>query len=517
MPARSFGCHRALPDRRVELYFKCCEALLDTWERNKDIKSSGLIGGLSWQVKLELLAGLAYWMHSETERLAAAEDDIIHQLRDALKADRLAEPETEENEARQFVETIRDRSGLLRGRGDGSLEFSHRTFQEYLAARHLAAMDEEDMIDAVMPHLHEAWWQEVHLLLFGHLGTGKEGSRKIERLTFCILDASPKPLPFLIPPRRSIFRLLYPGYWFPGWQLQRRISQLLGRDLAFAIRGYGDCAPTAKTSGLTERLQHELQQVLSRWRRDPDATSRATRNFKEAFETGSRFGPLAAALDTGLLAALKDSDFEVRMAATQALGPAGAGNPAVVDSLLAALKDSDANVRWFAARALGPAGAGNPAVVDSLLAALKDSDANVRWFAAEALGSAARGGEVSSLQLSRYLRRAFSTIYTFPPGVGAAVTALGQLTAGRQLPGYRWRSLKARRLRRERWKKLAIGTGIAAAIAAVLIFGGMWYAKLPEGDPKKAFLIAVPAVSGLFALLWKLWQVIRGGKKTPWD
>jgi hypothetical protein len=27
-------------------------------------------------MKLELLAGLAYWMHSETERLAAAEEDI---------------------------------------------------------------------------------------------------------------------------------------------------------------------------------------------------------------------------------------------------------------------------------------------------------------------------------------------------------------------------------------------------------------------------------------------------------
>lgn len=63
--------NRVLPERRVELYFKCCEALLDTWERNKDIRSSGLIGNLGWQEKLELLASLAYWMHGETERLAA--------------------------------------------------------------------------------------------------------------------------------------------------------------------------------------------------------------------------------------------------------------------------------------------------------------------------------------------------------------------------------------------------------------------------------------------------------------
>ena len=48
--------NRILPNRRVELYLKCCEALLDTWERNKAIRESGLIGRYDWQTKLELLA-----------------------------------------------------------------------------------------------------------------------------------------------------------------------------------------------------------------------------------------------------------------------------------------------------------------------------------------------------------------------------------------------------------------------------------------------------------------------------
>jgi hypothetical protein len=378
--------NRVLPDRRVELYFKCCEALLDTWERNKDIKSSGLIGGLGWQMKLELLAGLAYWMHSETERLAAAEDDIIHHLRDALKADRLAEPGQEEDEARQFVETIRDRSGLLQGRGDGSLEFNHRTFQEYLAARHLAAMDEEDMIDAVMPHLHEAWWQEVQLLLFGHLGTGKEGSRKIERLTFCILDASPKPLPFLMPPRRSWLRRVSTGRWLPSWQLQRRISLLLSRDLAFAVRGYCDCAPTARTSSLTQRLQHEIQRLLSHWRRDPDLMSTAIDNLSEAIGPGTRGGLLTEALTVGFLAALKDGESMVRSEAVKPLAFVGYGNPAVIEGLLGALKDSERWVRSNTVIWLGFVGDGNPAVVEALLGALKDSDVWVRSGAAQSLG-----------------------------------------------------------------------------------------------------------------------------------
>jgi hypothetical protein len=205
-------------------------------------------------------------------------------------------------------------------------------------------MDEEDMIDAVLPHLHEAWWQEVELLLFGHLGAGKEGSRKIERLTFSILDASPKPLSFLMRPRRSWLRRVSLGRWLPRWQLQRRIAQMLSRDLAFALRGCGDCAPTARTASLTERLQHEIQQLLSCWRRDPDLMSSAINNLVEAIGPTTRGGPLAETLRSNLLAASKDSEQEVRSAAARALGSAGAGHPAVVDALLAALKDSYSNV-----------------------------------------------------------------------------------------------------------------------------------------------------------------------------
>ena len=150
-----FRNNRVLPDRRVELYFKCCEALLDTWERNKDIRNSGLIGNFGLQQKLELLATLAHWMHSKAERLAAPEEEIVRRIAEALKADHQSDPGRAECEARRFIEAIRDRSGLLRGRGDGSLEFSHRTFQEYLAARHIAALDEEPMIDAAMAALKD--------------------------------------------------------------------------------------------------------------------------------------------------------------------------------------------------------------------------------------------------------------------------------------------------------------------------------------------------------------------------
>ena len=87
-----FRNNRVLPDRRVELYFKCCEALLDTWERNKDIKNSGLIGGFGLQQKLELLATLAYWLHGENERLSAPEEAIVQSIAVALTTDHHSDP-----------------------------------------------------------------------------------------------------------------------------------------------------------------------------------------------------------------------------------------------------------------------------------------------------------------------------------------------------------------------------------------------------------------------------------------
>ena len=84
------------------------------------------------------------------------------------------------------------------------------------------------------------------------------------------------------------------------------------------------------------------------------------------------------------------------------------------------------------------------------------------------------------------------------------------------LPGYRWRSLQGRRKRKERLYKLLKATGTGLAIGVVLYFGGQYYTDLPETSPMKAFLKAIPAVSGLLGLAWGLVLVLRGEKRTLW-
>ena len=69
------------------------------------------------------------------------------------------------------------------------------------------------------------------------------------------------------------------------------------------------------------------------------------------------------------MAALKDTDRQVRSNAAEELGALGIASPEVLDGLVAALRDTDEYVIREAAKALGKLGNASPEVLDGLLAA----------------------------------------------------------------------------------------------------------------------------------------------------
>jgi HEAT repeat protein len=94
-----------------------------------------------------------------------------------------------------------------------------------------------------------------------------------------------------------------------------------------------------------------------------------------------------------LIANLKDSDYDVRWDAAEAL--VNISDEKAVDALIIALKDSDYDIRWNAAEAL--INIGNEKAVDTLIIALKDSDSDVRSTAAVALGNIGSEKAVNAL------------------------------------------------------------------------------------------------------------------------
>lgn len=145
-----------LPDRRVELYAECVEVLLGHWDKAKEMKVS-----ISPGKALQVLQPLALWMHEQ--RQGAEGEQLAH--RDEIKP--VIAPHLVSiglGEVGEFLDSIRDRSGLLVERGLDVFGFQHQTFQEYLSAREIA---EREKVEMLISHFGDAHWREVTLLCAG--------------------------------------------------------------------------------------------------------------------------------------------------------------------------------------------------------------------------------------------------------------------------------------------------------------------------------------------------------------
>jgi formylglycine-generating enzyme required for sulfatase activity len=172
----SYDSHSTLPNNRAALYEKMVDLLLARWEKRLDEETSpGKPGeelpGLD--VPLEemrnLLAELAYDGHErqgvdgqKTDPDASAEISY-RDLRAAL-AERF---EKTPKQVDPIILYIERRAGLLRDKGNGVFDFPHRTYQEYLAARHL--LNQSDGLERLCQKVKERpdWWREVFLLCAG--------------------------------------------------------------------------------------------------------------------------------------------------------------------------------------------------------------------------------------------------------------------------------------------------------------------------------------------------------------
>ena len=124
----------SLPGRRVELYAEICEVLLG----RKD-QASGVAIELTPAQKISVLQPLAFSLMERKTReieLDAAAEVIAAPLKLVTAAMQPSE----------FLELIRNRSGILVEREQGSYGFSHKTFQEYLSATHIQVEKMQDVL-----------------------------------------------------------------------------------------------------------------------------------------------------------------------------------------------------------------------------------------------------------------------------------------------------------------------------------------------------------------------------------
>jgi formylglycine-generating enzyme required for sulfatase activity len=169
----------SLPDRREELYAMAVDLLLDQWEGPKVVhapEGSALVQlpSLTEWLRVDrkgvrsLLNRLAFEGHRDQAQLEGTAD--VSQT--ALVTGLLEASDDPDLKPAQLVGHLRDRAGLLVFRDKGVYTFPHRTFQEYLAACYLTALDDCPAYLAGLVRADPQRWHEVALLAAAKVAQG---------------------------------------------------------------------------------------------------------------------------------------------------------------------------------------------------------------------------------------------------------------------------------------------------------------------------------------------------------
>src|SRR6266567_122199 len=150
---------KQLPIDRIELYEACIALLLERRDKEYriDLKEYPV---LNYRQKRVLLEDLAFWMIRNGFSEISNESVDERFERKLMSLQGVAQAISGSSVRRLFTE----RSGIIREPVIGRIDFAHRTFQEFLAAK--SALDEGD-IGILIANAHNDQWQEVIILASG--------------------------------------------------------------------------------------------------------------------------------------------------------------------------------------------------------------------------------------------------------------------------------------------------------------------------------------------------------------
>jgi hypothetical protein len=188
---------KRLPDQRVDLYDECIDVLLgQRKDAEQRIGSAAKADILNPEKEVEIHFDRV-WVRKRCAEIAflilenGANDEITRETVIKFLApkfiDRGARNQEEaEHKAEHFLEQQEFRSGLLVSRKSGSCRFVHLTFQEYLAAWHLANQSLSDVKETIVAQIRNPQWFETLQLLGGELA--KNSDEKLDELISFLLD-----------------------------------------------------------------------------------------------------------------------------------------------------------------------------------------------------------------------------------------------------------------------------------------------------------------------------------------
>ena len=419
-----------LPKERHKLYEKAVETLLISWDANKELSSDKWLTYLGLDDLRRLMESLAYWIHTHgnvednDSGTLIDRDDLIDQLSRQIKTLKHVQLYQAKEEAKRFVELIRERTGLLNEQGQDCYAFVHKTFQEYLCAQEINYQadnegDFEIVLNQIREHLHNSHWREVLLLLIGQqkpkkaakaIRTVVNNKSKYEQwlhrdLLFAGNCLAEDPKNLRGADSSLVQEILEHLFEFEVSSKERIGENIYEQVFQIICSLYETDFHAQVLELLKERLDRIDEERLLKYRHELGEKEQVITRLLEqlqddeyyvrikAADALSKLGNSSLTVVNGLIALLQDDNYGVRSSAADALVKLGNSSETVVNGLLALLQDNDSDVRSTAADALVKLGNSSETVVNGLLALLEDNDSDVRSTAANALVKLGKGSE----------------------------------------------------------------------------------------------------------------------------
>ena len=268
--AQLHGRDGYLPEDRADLYGRSLELLLSLWdnrlirdERGGKSVEQGLVMRLGIRAdKLRaMLAEVAFKAHERQELEASRSEKAANLSREELRQ-AIHDEVKDWNKAEEALAFIQNRAGLLVARDNQTYAFPHRTYQEYLAARHvLHQPDAGEMLRARVKRDLQ-WWREVYLLAAGDVGIPANVAAQVNAL----LPYPPMP-ERLTPEQIDYAKLAAQALWESGFEqhVQKERAKEPGHFSAtFEKVQQWLLAGMRATEVLDAKARAEAGQVLSR-------------------------------------------------------------------------------------------------------------------------------------------------------------------------------------------------------------------------------------------------------------
>lgn len=175
-----------LPQRRVDVLAEIVDLLLGYWHAQQRVPDSDKLAredGTERQYrdlddavqhKLRRLSHVAYYMQDVAHKAELEPETVQQVLAEYMQQrERVGEAERAWHWAGNFMYNSHERSGLLVESNPGSYAFVHQNFMEFLAATALVNRSSQ-LVETVLMHLDEPWWEQVILLAGAHPKTADD-------------------------------------------------------------------------------------------------------------------------------------------------------------------------------------------------------------------------------------------------------------------------------------------------------------------------------------------------------